>query len=128
MVNRKVVKGYQDLIVWQKSKDLAKQIYRTTSKFPSSETYGLTSQFRRAVISISANLAEGYGRKSRPEFAQFVTIATGSATELECLIILAEELGFIKPVEAEHLKKSIVEILRMLQKLRQTLRTKKADV
>ena len=122
-----MVKGYQDLIVWQKSKALTKRLYVLTATFPASELYGITNQIRRASISIAANLAEGYGRKSRPEFAQFVTIATGSATELECLIILSEELNFLKSKEAAEIKTSIGEILRMLQKLRQTLRQKKTN-
>ncbi len=119
-----MVKGYQDLIVWQKSKDLAKKIYSATANFPKSELYGLTNQLRRASISVPANLAEGYGRKSRPEFAQFVTIAIGSATELECLIILALEMGFLPEKDAEPIKDNVIEILKMLQRLRQTLRQK----
>lgn len=85
-------KSFKDLIVWQKSKDLAVLVYRLTEKFPQSELYGLTSQMRRAVISISSNIAESYHRFHKKEKNQFLAIAFGSGSELESQIEIAKTL------------------------------------
>ncbi len=85
-------RSYKDLIVWQKSIQLVKSIYRITEHFPKSELYGLSSQMRRAAISIPSNIAEGYKRKGRAEFIQFLSIAGGSAAELETQLIISKEL------------------------------------
>src|SRR3989338_11366185 len=85
--------SYKDLIVWQKSIELVIGIYKMTDKFPKSELYGLTSQIRRAAVSISSNIAEGYTRKHRLEYIQFLRIAFGSG-ELETQIIIAKKLNF----------------------------------
>ena len=82
------MKDFRDLKVWHKSHSLALKIYKATSKFPRSELYGLTSQIRRASTSISANIAEGCGRKGNLEFARFLQISMGSASELENLLLL----------------------------------------
>lgn len=78
-----MINSYKDLIVWQKSFDLVRQIYQLTDNFPKMEIYGLTSQMRRAAISIPSNIAEGFVRKHTKEFSQFVSIAFGSGAELE---------------------------------------------
>lgn len=85
-------KSFRDLIVWQKSKDLAVVIYKITEQFPKSEIYGLTSQMRRAVISISSNIAESYNRFHSKEKNQFLAIAYGSGSELESQIEVAKAL------------------------------------
>ena len=85
-------KSFKDLIVWQKSRDLAVLIYKLTEKFPKSELYGLTSQMRRAVISISSNIAESYHRFHPKEKQQFLAIAFGSGSELESQIEIAKVL------------------------------------
>src|SRR3989338_6747687 len=85
-------KTFKDLIVWQKSKDLAVEIYKLTGEFPKSELYGLTSQMRRAVISISSNIAESYHRFHHKEKQQFLSIAFGSGAELESQIEIAKVL------------------------------------
>ena len=85
-------KTFKDLIVWQKSKDLAVEIYKLTGEFPKSELYGLTSQMRRAVISISSNIAESYHRFHKKEKQQFLSIAFGSGSELESQIEISKAL------------------------------------
>ncbi len=89
------LKSYKELIVWQKSIRLVEEIYRLTARFPSCELYGLTSQMRRASVSIPSNIAEGYARKSQKEYRQFYAISYGSALELETQYIIAKKLKFI---------------------------------
>jgi four helix bundle protein len=85
---------YRDLKVWQRSIDLAEEIYRLTAAFPASEVYGLSSQMRRAAVSIASNIAEGWGRRSRREYSKFVLIARGSNDELQTQLVIAARLGF----------------------------------
>jgi four helix bundle protein len=85
---------YRDLKVWQRSIDLAENICILTASFPTSEIYGLTSQMRRAGVSIASNIAEGWGRRSRKEYTRFVQIAQGSNDELQTQLIIAERLKF----------------------------------
>ena len=88
-------KGYRKLIVWQKADELAFQIYLVTKNFPRDEIFGLTSQMRRAAVSVSANITEGYARSSRKEKMQFYNIARGSLTEVEYYIDFSFRLGYI---------------------------------
>ena len=83
------IQSYRDLKVWQEGMNLVETCYRVTKTFPKEETYGMTSQIRRAAVSIPANIAEGYGRKSRGEYIQFLYIAQGSLKELETHLLLA---------------------------------------
>lgn len=108
---------YKDLIVWQRSVELVTAIYQLTDTFPKSEIFGLTSQMRRAAVSIPSNLAEGFARKHRAENTQFVRIAFGSGAELETQIILAENLGFAKKEKTQKARSLLDETLRMLNKL-----------
>ena len=85
-----IVKSYRDLLVWQRSMDLVEICYVIASAFPKEEVYGLTSQLRRAVVSIPANIAEGHTRATRKDYAHFFSIARGSTAELETLVLLAE--------------------------------------
>jgi four helix bundle protein len=87
-----MTKSFKDLIVWQKARDLAVAIYKLTDQFPRSELYGLTNQMRRAVISISSNIAESYHRFHAKEKQQFLAIAFGSGSELESQIEIAKVL------------------------------------
>src|SRR5260221_1364943 len=89
------ISSYKELIVWQKAINLVKEIYLVSEKFPRTELYGLTSQIRRAAVSVPSNIAEGYGRKSIKEYSQFYSIAYGSLLEVETQIIIAKELAFI---------------------------------
>jgi len=113
--------SYKDLIVWQKSIDLVVEIYRLTDLFPKSEIYGLTNQMRRSAVSIPSNIAEGYNRKHRQEYIQFIRIAFGSGAELETQIIIAKKLEFAPMADFEKTEKLLEEIMKMLNKLVSTL-------
>ena len=113
--------NYKDLIVWQKSIELAKHIYGFTRMFPSEEKFGLTAQMRRAAISIPSNIAEGQARRTTPEFIQFVAHAEGSAAELDTQVILAVELNFCPKKGALPLYELNDEIRPMLNSLRRRL-------
>ncbi|OGG72852.1 hypothetical protein A3A38_02705 [Candidatus Kaiserbacteria bacterium RIFCSPLOWO2_01_FULL_53_17] len=108
---------YRDLIVWQRSIQLVKAVYRLTERFPKAEMFGLTSQMRRAAVSIPANIAEGYARKHRAEYLQFLRISFGSGAELETFIILAEELELATKSETANTAQLLDETMRMLNKL-----------
>lgn len=105
---------YKDLIVWQKSMELARIIYRLTSRFPRDEVFGLTNQIRRAVVSIPSNIAEGFGRGSDREFIHFLRIAKGSAAEVETQILISEDLRYVSPDSAQAALSLCDEIVRML--------------
>ena len=109
--------SYKDLIVWQKSIELVISIYKITDKFPKSELYGLTSQIRRAAVSIPSNIAEGYTRKHRQEYIQFLRIAFSSGGELETQIIIAKKLNFCEIQDIDKIERLLVEIMKMLNKL-----------
>ncbi|MEX1262311.1 MAG: four helix bundle protein [Balneolaceae bacterium] len=87
--------NYKELKVWNKSVNLATDIYKQTKNFPKSEIYGITSQIRRSAISISSNIAEGAGRSGKKEFKHFLNISNGSAFELETQIIISKKLEYI---------------------------------
>ena len=89
------IKTFQDLIAWQKSMDLAMLVYRDTRTMPNEEKYGLTTQMRRAAVSVPSNIAEGYGRQSRADYIKYLRIARGSLMELMTQLELAERLGMI---------------------------------
>jgi four helix bundle protein len=111
------VRNYRDLKVWEKAHRLTLAVYRGTTHFPKSELFGLTSQIRRASVSIEANLAEGCGRRSDGEMARFVQIAMGSGSELSCHLLLARDLGLLEGVQYVALQESTSEVLRMLSAL-----------
>ena len=90
-----MTESYRNLIAWQKAKELALDIYSCTRKFPKDEIYGLTSQMRRAAISVPSNIAEGKGRRSRKDFAHFLYQARGSLLELETQLAIARDLGYL---------------------------------
>jgi len=119
-----VTQGYRDLIVWQQAMDVAVETYRLTRAFPKDEMFGLTSQMRRAAVSIASNIAEGEGRKSKNEFSHFLGIALGSKSELETQIVLSERVNLLKSSETESIKKSLDDIGKMLTALRRKLGTK----
>ena len=91
-----MLKNYKELKVWQKSYQLCVKIYSTTKNFPKDERYGLTSQTRRAVVSIPSNIAEGYGRKTTPDYLKSLYIAYGSICELKTQILVSGDLGYIQ--------------------------------
>jgi four helix bundle protein len=118
------LKNYKDLKVWQRSYQLCLQIYKITKGFPDEEKYGLTSQLRRAAVSVPSNVSEGYGRKTTPEYIQFLYIAYGSICEIETQILLSGDLGYIEPGRLEVLNEGVKEVERMLKRLIKSLERK----
>jgi four helix bundle protein len=118
------IKSYRDLIAWQKAMSLVKSVYVITKNFPKEEQYGLTSQLRRAVVSIPTNIAEGQGRKTTGEFKQFLGIANGSLAETETLHLLSKDLEFISTIEFNELKIMTDEISKLLNGLLKSLNFK----
>jgi four helix bundle protein len=114
---RKNIESHRDLIVWQKSMDLAVAAYRLTAGFPSDERYGLTSQIRRSGASIPANIAEGYGRESAGAYAQQLRVAQGSLKEFETHIELAHRVGIVEATAFAQMLGYAGEIGRMLRSL-----------
>lgn len=119
-----MISSHKDLIVWQKAKDLAISVYNLTQDFPREELYGLTSQIRRSVVSISANIAEGRSRNSTKDFIHFLHIALGSCTELETELIISRELKFGMIDKYSKIEFSIVEIQKMLTVMIKKLKAK----
>jgi carbamoyl-phosphate synthase large subunit len=115
-VSPKPIRTFRDLLVWQKAILLAKTVYQITSTFPKEEKYGLTLQIRRAAVSVSSNIAEGHARQGR-EFAHFLSIARGSASEVESQLFLAVELGFVTLQAIESAISIAGEIHRMTASL-----------
>ena len=111
------VRSYRDLQVWQRAMDLAVGTYELTKAYPRDELFGLTSQSRRAAASIAANIAEGYGRASKPSYLSFLRIARGSLKELETHLILAERVGLLASGAAAPLLEQTDEVGRMLHGL-----------
>jgi four helix bundle protein len=116
-----VKQDFRDLLVWQKAIVLVTEIYRATQSFPSQELYGLTSQIRRASVSIPSNIAEGQGRLTRGEFRQFLGHAKGSLAEVETQLVIAQNLGYLKDPDA--LFAQLNEVAKMLSGLLNSLRT-----
>jgi four helix bundle protein len=109
--------NYRDLIAWQKAKALALEIYRCTKRFPKDEMYGLTSQMRRAAVSVPSDIAEGKGRHSHKELPQFLYRARGSLLELETQLSIAHELEYIDDLAFRHLEEMAGELGRVLNGL-----------
>jgi len=118
------MQSYKDLIVWQKSIALVTALYVLTESFPKSELFGLTSQIRRSAVSIPANLAEGYSRKHRGEYVQFVRIAYASGAELETHLIITQNLKFTNSSRIQEIQDMLDEVMRMLNKLISSLNPK----
>jgi four helix bundle protein len=116
-VATKDVRSYRDLVVWQKAMDTAVAVYDLTKAYPKDEQFGLTSQSRRAASSVTANIAEGYGRSSKQAYINFLRIAQGSLKELETHLILATRVGIAKPDAADDLVNQCDELGRMLRAL-----------
>lgn len=110
----KSVKGFRQLTVWQRAYGLTVDIYKLAKKFPKEELYGLTSQLRRAVVSVAANIAEGYERNHRKEYLQFLYIAKGSLGEIETYLLLAKDLGYMTEQDFSIIEEKRSEVSRML--------------
>ncbi|MDR1502379.1 MAG: four helix bundle protein [Prevotella sp.] len=108
------MQDYRSFKVWEKAHALTLQVYKISLSFPKEETYGLTSQLKRSVISVPANIAEGAGRNTRPDFAQFLNIALGSLNESSYYILLAKELGYLNDDDYTILDKEVNGLKAML--------------
>jgi four helix bundle protein len=115
------MRDYKKLNVWEKSYAFGINIYTITKKFPKEEIYGLTSQLRRASLSIPSNIAEGSRRSTEKDFRSFLHIAYGSGAEMEVQIMFAKDLGYISPEVCTSLLSELSEIMRMLNSLIQKL-------
>ena len=120
------MRNHKDLIVWQKSMALVKRVYEVTRAFPHEEMFGLTSQMRRAAVSIPSNIAEGYGRIYDKERINFLSIALGLASELETKLMISEDLGFTANGDNAELSSLNNEVIRMLTSLIKGIRGDKS--
>ena len=118
------MRPHHNLDVWKKAVGFSVRIYEITETFPRDEKYGLTSQVRRAAVSIAANIAEGAGRTSKKEFANFLSIAQGSASEVETELLIALRLGYVNQEVFRDLTSGLDEIGRMVTGLRNHCKAK----
>lgn len=110
------IRSYKDLIVWQEAHRLALLLYKVTKKFPREELYSLVDQIRRAAVSITSNIAEGFSRQSTKEKIQFYYLSLGSLTEVDNQITLAKDLGYISPQEFEEIVVHITSVHKLLNR------------
>lgn len=108
------MKDFKKQVIWQRSHTLTLEIYKATKSFPKEELYGLTSQIRRAIVSVPTNIAEGCGRRTNAELANFLNIASGSASEVEYELLIAKELEYITADQYNSWTQEICEIRSML--------------
>lgn len=119
-----MLKNFKDLNVWQKAYKLCLKIYKATKDFPNEEKYGLSSQMRRAAVSVPSNISEGYGRKTTLDYIRSLYIAYGSNCELETQTLLSGDLGYIENETQKKLLEKISEVERMLKALIKSLENK----
>ena len=117
-------KGFRKLIVWQKAHQLVILVYKLTEKFPKHEMFGLTSQLRRAMVSVPADVAEGYGAGGKGQFGRYLDIAQGSLSEVEYYLILAQDLSYITPSQYEQTESLRAETGFLLHRLIESLSRK----
>ena len=111
------MQDFRNLSVWQKGHQFALNVYRHTDSFPRKEMFGITSQMRRAALSIPANIAEGSARQSDPEFKRFLHISIGSASEVQYYLLFCRDLGYLSSAACNELHEQVTEIRRMLASL-----------
>ncbi len=116
--------NFKELNIWKEAKDFSVLIYKITFNFPSTEIYGISSQIKRAVISIPSNIAEGAGRNTDKDFSRFIAIAIGSSFELETQLLIANELGFINGKKFKELILKLSRIQKMLVNFQKHLNKK----
>ncbi len=117
------MRDFRDLKVWHKAHELTLQIYKSTEGFPQNEIYGLTSQLRRAAVSIPANIAEGCGRSGETELGRFLKIAMGSASEVEYHLLLGRDLGYLSAEDYGQITGGVTEVKKMLATLIKKIRS-----
>ncbi len=115
-------RSYRELLVWQKAMQTVTDVYKLSGNFPKEETYGLTNQLRRAVVSVPSNIAEGQGRDSTKEFIHYLSIAYGSLMEVETQLQIAGNLNYLKESNVDKLLDQTAEIGRLLNGLSRSLR------
>ena len=120
-----VAYSYRELIVWQKAKSLAVHVYNLTESFPRTEIYGLTSQSRRAAVSVISNIAEGQGRLTSGEFLHFLGLARGSLTELEAQLSIALDLKYLDPASHDRIRGELYQVLGLLNRLIEAIKRKR---
>jgi len=120
-----VARTYRELLVWQKAKALAVHLYHSTERFPKTETYGLTSQMRRAAVSVVSNIAEGQGRLTSGEFLHFLGQARGSLLELDSQLAIALDLSYLDRGEQMSIAEETYQVLGLLNRLIDSLRHKR---
>jgi len=124
MVEGRTMKGaaksFKDLIVWQKAHQLVLNVYRFSETFPSKEKYGLTSQLRRAIISVPANIAEGFKKRGKADKVRFLNIAQGSLEECRYYLILSQDLRYC---ETDHIESKFEEVSKLLESYSSSIRT-----
>lgn len=118
------INSYKDLRVWQAAVEASLLVYELTKAFPHEERFGLTSQMRRSAVSVPSNIAEGYGRGSRPEYLRFLRVARGSLFELETQTMLATRLGFLPEANANRLGNDLKDTGRILSGLIRSIENK----
>ena len=116
---------FEDLLAWQKARVFIKHTYQLTSRFPNSEQFGLTSQFRRAAVSIAANIAEGYKRMGKDDKLRFFNYSQGSLEGCRCYIILSQDIGYISENESSSLIQEIEDTSRLLNSYCSAITTRK---
>ncbi|MBX2997171.1 MAG: four helix bundle protein [Caldilineaceae bacterium] len=121
------LQSYQELEVWKRSIVWVEKIYRASSAFPAEEKFGLTSQVRRAAVSVPANIAEGAARSGTGEFLQSLSVASGSLAEVETLLILAHRLNFLPEMDCKPLLQEAAEIGKMLSGLKRSLASRRSN-
>jgi four helix bundle protein len=121
------MKDFRDLKVWQCAHQITLTVYRCTRDFPREETYGIVSQLRRCSSSVAANIAEGCGRSGNADFGRFLTIAMGSASELEYFILLSRDLNYLSESTYTELAREIQSMRRMLNRLLSKVRTAQVE-
>ncbi len=113
--------GFRDLVVWQRAIQMTTALYRATGEFPREELYGLTSQLRRAGVSVASNIAEGWGRQTPGEYKHFLGMARGSNAEVQTQLVIARELGFGTDARLKLAESLFFEVARMLVALMRSI-------
>ncbi len=121
----RVIKGYRDLVVWQRAMDLVTATYRLTASFPREEKYGLVQQLKRAAVSVPSNVAEGHGRDHLGDYLHHLSVANGSLMELETQLMIAGRLGYVSREVEERILAQGAEVGRMLSGLARALRKRR---
>ena len=117
-----MIETFKNLVVWQEAMNLVEMVYLQTKTFPKEEMFGLTSQIRRAAVSIPANIAEGNGRRTRKEYLRFLSIANGSIKELETHLLIAERINLLTKETSKQIQTQLQSVGRLLTALRKSLK------